>query len=49
MIADMHHAPAKGAIPVQNVQIPDNVVGVGWPAMGHRVDLHVVEETSMTY
>jgi len=42
MIADMHHAPARGTIPVQYVQFPDNVVDVGWPAMGHRVDLRVV-------
>jgi hypothetical protein len=42
MIADMHHAPAKGTIPVQHVKFPENEVGVGWPAMGHRVDLRVV-------
>jgi len=42
LIADMHHAPARGTIPVQYVQFPDNVVDVGWPAMGHRVDLRVV-------
>ena len=36
MIADMHHAPASGTIPVQYVQFSDNVVDVGWPALGHR-------------
>ena len=42
MIADMHHAPAKGAIPVQHVKFPESEVGVGWPAVGHCIDLRIV-------
>jgi hypothetical protein len=42
MIADVHHAPAKGAIPVQHVKFPESEVGVGWPTVGHRIDLRVV-------
>src|SRR5271157_1333986 len=42
MIADVHHAPAKGAIPVQHIKFPESEVGVGWPAVGHRIDLRVV-------
>src|SRR5208282_4310428 len=42
MIADMHHAPARGAIPIQHVKFPESEVGVGWPAVGHRIDLRGV-------
>src|SRR5271165_2433776 len=42
MIADMHHAPARGAIPVQHVKFPESEVGVGWPAVGHCIDLRIV-------
>src|SRR5208337_4946093 len=42
MIADMHHAPPRGAIPIQHVKFPESEVGVGWPAVGHRIDLRGV-------
>ena len=42
MIADMHHAPASSAIPIQHVKFPESEVGVGWPAVGHRIDLRGV-------
>ena len=42
MIADMHHAPARGAIPIQHIKFPESEVGVGWPAVGHRIDLRGV-------
>src|SRR5208337_1373160 len=42
MIADMHHAPARGAIPVQHVKFPESEVSVGWPAVGHCIDLRIV-------
>ena len=42
MIADMHHAAARGAIPVQHVKFPESEVGVGWPAVGHCIDLRIV-------
>ena len=43
MIADMHiGTPARGAIPIQHVKFPESEVGVGWPAVGHRIDLRGV-------
>ena len=34
--------PARGALPLQHVKFPESEVGVGWPAVGHRIDLRVV-------
>ena len=32
----------KSAIPIQHVKFPESEVGVGWPAVGHRIDLRGV-------
>jgi len=49
MIAEVHHAPAKGAIPVQHVKFPESEVGVGWPAVGIVSTSVSFEGTSMSY
>jgi hypothetical protein len=41
MIADRHHAPADGAVPVDDVEFQEGEIRVLGPVMGHRVDLHV--------
>src|SRR5271154_6122902 len=41
VIADVHHAPADGAVPVEDVQFPVREVGLLGPEMGHGVDLLV--------
>jgi hypothetical protein len=49
MIADMHHAPADGAVSIQDVQFPASEVGIRGPAMRHGVDLLVAGAASWSY
>ena len=44
MIADVHHAPADGPVPVDDVEFQESEIRVLGPVMGHGVDLRVVGE-----
>ena len=41
MIADVHHAPTDGAVPIEDVELPQGEIRVLGPVMWHGVDLHV--------
>jgi hypothetical protein len=41
MIADVHKAPAGGAVAIDDVQLPESEVGLLGPVMRHGADLRV--------
>src|SRR4029077_19555558 len=49
VVADVHHAPAGGAVPVEDVQFPEGEVRILGPMMRHGVDVVVAGAASRCF
>src|SRR6266536_4859478 len=39
VVTDVHHPSPGGAVPIQDVELPQGEVGILGPVVGHRADL----------